>query len=124
MSMRVQEPYYSFWTCCDNWLVYYLEVQLCREALLCGPWRYVVMAVKAQTCTCGASGLVRYHHHPFFGNGLAKFPMPHPVFGINDLRLGEMPYFGAEYPCLGAVAQLLCNQFSTKVPRHFSHLIP
>jgi hypothetical protein len=28
----------------------------------------------------------------FHRNGLAKFPVPHPVFGINDLRLGGMPY--------------------------------
>src|SRR5439155_816939 len=42
------------------------------------------------------------------------------VFGIDDLRLGEMPHFGAEHHCLAAVVRPL----STKLPRLFSHLIP
>jgi hypothetical protein len=40
-------------------------------------------------------------------NGLAKFSVPQPVFGINDLRLGEMPYFDAKHTSLGTVVQLL-----------------
>src|SRR5882757_1114200 len=41
-----------------------------------------------------------------------------------EIRLGEMPYFGAERTCLGAVGQLWGNLFSTKLLSHFNHLIP
>jgi predicted nuclease of predicted toxin-antitoxin system len=35
------------------------------------------------------------------------------VFGINKLRSGEMPYFGANEPCSAEFVQLWCNQNST-----------
>lgn len=48
-------------------------------------------------------------------NGLAKFPVPQPVFGTKDLCSGELPYFGANRRFLGPVVQLLCNPKGTTV---------
>jgi hypothetical protein len=43
-------------------------------------------------------------------NGLANSPFHSLVFGINNLRSDEMPYFGAKCSCSAAVVQLLCGQ--------------
>jgi hypothetical protein len=43
-------------------------------------------------------------------NGLANSPFHSLVFGINNLRSGELSYFGAKCPRSAAVVQLLCNR--------------
>jgi hypothetical protein len=43
--------------------------------------------------------------------GLANSQFRRLAFGINELRSGQMPYFGAKCPCLVAFVQPLCNQF-------------
>lgn len=56
-------------------------------------------------------------------NGLAKFPVPHSVFGINDLWSGVMPYFGAKQPYLGVVVQLFVQPKSRPFSQRFSRPI-
>jgi hypothetical protein len=41
--------------------------------------------------------------------GLLNSRFHHLVFGINNLRSDEMPYFGPKHARLGAFVQLLCN---------------
>jgi len=40
----------------------------------------------------------------------SNFPVSQPVFGINELRWDEMPYFGAKDPSWALIVQRLCNQ--------------
>jgi len=46
-------------------------------------------------------------------NGLANFRVSQPVFGINELRSDEMPYFGAKHPCWALIVQ---PEFATRFP--------
>jgi hypothetical protein len=52
----------------------------------------------------------------FSNNGLANFRFHTLLFGINELRSDEMPYFGAKHPCSAVIVQLLCNQNFTVYP--------
>ena len=53
-------------------------------------------------------------------NGLANSRFQRLVFGFNQLRSGEMPYFGPKHDRLRAFVQLLCNLFSTKIADPFN----